>query len=181
MQTYMKKAGKKENRVVLTEQVTDESCMMGKLLKRSQISELAHNANPKPAGLNLVLTAEDVTVEGFCMSSCGFHGSDHETKSVFIWVGNSVAQCPGQCAWPFHQPMYGPQSPPSGAPNGDVGVDGMVVNIAILLANTLIRSEMGIIKDQPAPHLRRLRLAVGCMAREPIRVMRASSYQPTKH
>ncbi|KAJ6836588.1 putative protein EXORDIUM [Iris pallida] len=42
----------------------------------------------------------------------------------------------GTCAWPFHRPAYGPQSPPWWR-NGDVGVDGMVVNLAGLLAGAV--------------------------------------------
>ncbi|KAK2972526.1 hypothetical protein RJ640_006592 [Escallonia rubra] len=137
IETYMKKAGKNMTQFILTDQVTDETCSIGRTLKRPQISELAHRVISKPGGLTLVLTADDVGVEGFCMSNCGFHGSDSKAKSVFIWVGNSVTQCPGQCAWPFHQPIYGPQGAPLGAPNGDVGVEGMVVNIASLLAATV--------------------------------------------
>ncbi|RYR49892.1 hypothetical protein Ahy_A07g036413 isoform D [Arachis hypogaea] len=57
-------------------------------------------------------------------------------KFAYIWVGNSETQCPGQCAWPFHQPIYGPQSPPLVAPNNDVGLDGMVINVASLLVGT---------------------------------------------
>ncbi|XP_010273029.1 PREDICTED: protein EXORDIUM-like [Nelumbo nucifera] len=138
IETYMKDAGKKGTRIVLSDQITDESYSMGKTLKRSQISQLAQKASSKqPGRLVLVLTAKDVALEGFCMSSCGFHGSDSKKKSAFIWVGNSETQCPGQCAWPFHQPIYGPQTPPLGAPNGDVGLDGMVINIATLLAGTV--------------------------------------------
>ncbi|KAI8550352.1 hypothetical protein RHMOL_Rhmol06G0099000 [Rhododendron molle] len=44
---------------------------------------------------------EDVGVEGFYLSY-GFHGSDAQKKSVFIWVDNLSTQCPGRCAWPFH-------------------------------------------------------------------------------
>ncbi|GAB2271286.1 hypothetical protein Dimus_006129 [Dionaea muscipula] len=139
VETYLKTAGKPAVQVVLTGQISDKDCSLGKLLKRSQLSELAGKAvsSSEPGGVAVVLTAEDVAVEGFCMSSCGFHGSDEEKKWAFIWVGNSASQCPGQCAWPFHQPIYGPQSPALGAPNGDVGVDGMVVNIAGLLANSV--------------------------------------------
>ncbi|XP_009618457.1 protein PHOSPHATE-INDUCED 1-like [Nicotiana tabacum] len=136
IQTYLTKAGKKETRLVLSDQFTDENCSIGKNLKKSQISELAHS-NSKKGELTLVLTAQDVVVEGFCMSNCGYHGSGQGKKSVFIWVGNSVTQCPGQCAWPFHQPIYGPQDKPLGAPNGDVGADGMVVNIASLMAGVV--------------------------------------------
>ncbi|XP_021740102.1 protein EXORDIUM-like [Chenopodium quinoa] len=133
---YMKKAGKGRLHVILSKQHVDEECSLGKNLNKSQLAELARRVNSKPIGLTLVLTANDVAVEGFCVSSCGSHGSDHKTKSTYIWVGNSISQCPGQCAWPFHQPIYGPQDTPLVAPNADVGVDGMVVNIANLLANT---------------------------------------------
>ncbi|PNX97406.1 phi-1 protein [Trifolium pratense] len=78
------------------------------------------------------------------MDRCGTHGSSYSPspfkgktyKFAYIWVGNSETQCPGQCAWPFHQPIYGPQSPPLVSPNNDVGVDGMVINLASLLAGT---------------------------------------------
>ena len=137
IQTYLKKAGKREIQIELSNQISDESCSMGKTLKKSQISELARAVSSKSSGLTLVLTAKDVAVEGFCMSNCGFHGSDARKRSAFIWVGNSETQCPGQCAWPFHQPIYGPQTTPLIAPNGDVGLDGMVENIATLLAGTV--------------------------------------------
>ncbi|XVE60503.1 hypothetical protein DITRI_Ditri05aG0134400 [Diplodiscus trichospermus] len=137
VQTYMRRASKSDARIVLANQVTDRNCSVGKILKRSQISRLARRIHAKPGGLTLVLTAKDVAVEGFCMSNCGSHSSNAEEKSVFIWVGNSASQCPGQCAWPFHQPIYGPQTPPLGAPNGDVGVDGMIINIASLLAGAV--------------------------------------------
>ncbi|KAK2998251.1 hypothetical protein RJ639_023442, partial [Escallonia herrerae] len=112
IETYMNKAGKKVTQLILTDQVTDEACSIGRTLKRPKISELAHRVISKPGGLTLVLTADDVLL--------------HEQL-----------RCPGHCAWPFHQPIYGPQGAPLGAPNGDVGVDGMVVNIASLLAATV--------------------------------------------
>ncbi|KAL6297031.1 hypothetical protein ACE6H2_005173 [Prunus campanulata] len=98
---------------------------------KSHVSELAHRVNLPPGGLTLVLTSHDMAVEDFCMSNCGSHG--HKGNSVFIWVGNSVTQCPSQCAWPFHQPVYG---------NITAGctqrrVDGMVVNIVSLLAGSV--------------------------------------------
>ncbi|KAI8004354.1 Protein EXORDIUM [Camellia lanceoleosa] len=93
--------------------------------------------------ISVVLTASDVTVDGFCSSWCGTHGSSKSAqvkgknyKFAYIWVGNSEKLCPGQCAWPFHQPIYGPQTPPLVAPNNDVGLDGMVTNLASLLAGT---------------------------------------------
>ncbi|KAK1553584.1 hypothetical protein Q3G72_000792 [Acer saccharum] len=79
------------------------------------------------------------------MSRCGTHGSapsksgnikGKNYKFAYIWVGNSETQCPGQCAWPFHQPIYGPQNPALVAPNNDVGLDGIVINLASLLAGT---------------------------------------------
>ncbi|GKV09370.1 hypothetical protein SLEP1_g20881 [Rubroshorea leprosula] len=114
-------------------QIIDESYSLGKSLTNQQIVQLASKGSDKNA-INVVLTAADVAVEGFCSSRCGTHGS--ASKFAYIWVGNSETQCPGQCAWPFHQPIYGPQNPPLVAPNNDVGLDGVVINLAGLLAGT---------------------------------------------
>ncbi|CAL5348793.1 unnamed protein product [Camellia sinensis] len=123
-------------------QILDENYSLGKSLTQKQIVELASKGDQMNA-VNVVLTASDVIVDGFCSSRCGTHGSSKATqvkgknyKFAYIWVGNSETQCPGQCAWPFHQPIYGPQSPPLVAPNNDVGLDGMVTNLASLLAGT---------------------------------------------
>ncbi|XP_059460644.1 protein PHOSPHATE-INDUCED 1-like [Corylus avellana] len=123
-------------------QIVDETYSLGKSLSNQQIVALASKGGQKNA-INVVLTSADVAVEGFCMSKCGTHGSSKGAsvdgksyKFAYIWVGNSETQCPGQCAWPFHQPIYGPQSPPLVAPNNDVGLDGMVINLASLLAGT---------------------------------------------
>ncbi|CAN6479922.1 unnamed protein product [Victoria cruziana] len=138
---YLAKAGRPSDaRALLGKQVMDEYSL-GRSLKRTQIRDLAAKA-AAPNGITLVLTSKDVAVEGFCMSSCGLHDSAPIAKGLkekfaYIWVGNPETQCPGQCAWPFHQPLYGPQTPPLVAPNGDVGVDGMIINIASLLAGTV--------------------------------------------
>ncbi|KAJ4839897.1 Protein PHOSPHATE-INDUCED 1 [Turnera subulata] len=124
-------------------QILEENYPLGKSLSDKQIMQLASKGGQKNA-INVVLTAADVAVEGFCSSKCGTHGSSSSAKKIngkntkfaYIWVGNSETQCPGQCAWPFHQPIYGPQNPPLIAPNGDVGLDGMVINLAGLLAGT---------------------------------------------
>ncbi|GKV41131.1 hypothetical protein SLEP1_g48703 [Rubroshorea leprosula] len=130
----------------LGEQIIDDKYSLGKSLTNKQIIQLASKGAQKYA-INVVLTAADVAVEGFCSSRCGTHGSalgaskvghikGKQSKFAYMWVGNSETQCPGQCAWPFHQPIYGPQNPPLVAPNNDVGVDGMVINLASLLAGT---------------------------------------------
>ncbi|XP_060198930.1 protein PHOSPHATE-INDUCED 1-like [Lycium barbarum] len=126
----------------LGKQVLLENYSLGKSLTQKQIVQLASKGQQKDA-INIVLTASDVAVDGFCVNRCGTHGSSKGAiikgktyKFTYIWVGNSETQCPGYCAWPFHQPIYGPQSPPLGAPNNDVGVDGMVINLASLLAGT---------------------------------------------
>ncbi|XP_062228473.1 protein PHOSPHATE-INDUCED 1 homolog [Phragmites australis] len=129
--------GAKNARVVLAGQVSDEGYSLGKTLKLSQLPALAAMARPAKGGVALVLTAQDVTVEGFCMSRCGTHGSDARSRTVYAWVGNSATQCPGQCAWPFHQPLYGPQTPPLVPPNGDVGMDGVVINVASMVAGAV--------------------------------------------
>ncbi|OWM79970.1 hypothetical protein CDL15_Pgr006274 [Punica granatum] len=134
VQAYLREAAKREARVTLGKQLMDEGCSMGRLLTRAQVAKLAQKVNSGPHGLALVMTSDDVAVEDFCMGSCGFHGGD---SAAFVWVGNSATQCPGQCAWPFHQPIYGPQVEPLGAPNGNVGADGMVINVASLLAGAV--------------------------------------------
>jgi hypothetical protein len=129
--------GGKNARVVLAGQVSDEGCSLGKRLKLSQLPALAAKARPAKGGVALVLTAEDVAVESFCMSRCGLHASDPQTGAAYAWVGNPATQCPGQCAWPFHQPQYGPQAPPLVPPSGDVGTDGVVMNVASVLAGAV--------------------------------------------
>lgn len=126
----------------LGKQVIDDTYLLGKSLTNKHLLELASKGGQQVNNVNIVLTASDVAVDGFCSSRCGTHGSSYITKSTsqkftYIWVGNSETQCPGQCAWPFHQPIYGPQSPPLVAPNNDVGLDGMVINLASLLAGTV--------------------------------------------
>jgi len=129
----------------LGNQKLDEGYSLGKSLKQSDIAALVETAIASRAlpengnALYLVLTSDDVAVEGFCMS-CGFHANLLAAKNLplaYAWVGNSETQCPGQCAWPFHQPMYGPQTPPLVAPNGDMGIDGMIINIATVLAGAV--------------------------------------------
>ncbi|XP_071725676.1 protein EXORDIUM-like 2 [Rutidosis leptorrhynchoides] len=127
--------------LVVGKQILDENYSLGKNLKNYHLRYLATKV-AQPNSINLVLTAKEVGVEGFCMSRCGTHGSTKLISNgnrmvAYGWVGNSETQCPGQCAWPFHQPIYGPQSPPLVSPNGDVGVDGMVINLATVLAGAV--------------------------------------------
>ncbi|KAI3806744.1 hypothetical protein L1987_22658 [Smallanthus sonchifolius] len=123
----------------LGKQIFDEKYSLGKTLKDSHLIYLA-SKNKGFNEISLVLTSSDVSVAGFCMNRCGTHGSTRVNKGhnfAYAWVGNSVTQCPDQCAWPFVQPVFGPKVPPLVAPNGDVGVDGMVINIATVLAGTV--------------------------------------------
>ncbi|GAB4861265.1 Protein EXORDIUM-like 2 [Ancistrocladus abbreviatus] len=125
----------------LGKQYLDQSYSFGKLLEPSHLIALSSKVGHRDA-INVVLTAADVAPDGFCMSKCGTHGSGlagkhNKARFTYAWVGNSELQCPGQCAWPFHQPMYGPQTPPLVAPNGDVGVDGMIINLATVLAGAV--------------------------------------------
>ncbi|KAL4559031.1 hypothetical protein LXL04_031163 [Taraxacum kok-saghyz] len=127
----------------LGKQISDPAYTLGKSLTDEHLVKLASKGESVNA-VNIVLTASDVAVDGFCSSRCGTHGSASSSSNVkgknnkfaYIWVGNSETQCAGQCAWPFHQPIYGPQVAPLVAPNNDVGVDGMVINLAGLLAAT---------------------------------------------
>ncbi|CAO2834346.1 unnamed protein product [Amaranthus hypochondriacus] len=139
---YYHMANKRASSLSLTlgKPVIDESYSLGKSLTNKHLVELASKGG-KSNAINVVLTSSDVAVAGLCSSRCGTHGSSskmgHTQKFAYIWVGNPETQCPGQCAWPFHQPIYGPQSPPLVAPNNDVGIDGMIINLASLMAATV--------------------------------------------
>ncbi|KAK7410513.1 hypothetical protein VNO78_01343 [Psophocarpus tetragonolobus] len=149
MEKYYQQSPKKGASLYLWlgDQIVDEKYSLGKSLTSKNLVELASKGGQRNA-INVVLTSADVAVEGFCMR-CGTHGSGSGSgsspgvvkggknyKFAYIWVGNSETQCPGQCAWPFHQPIYGPQNPPLIPPNNDVGLDGMIINLASLMAGT---------------------------------------------
>ncbi|KAH7679697.1 Protein EXORDIUM-like protein [Dioscorea alata] len=139
VEEYYKQSKVRFPKLTLGDQILDEECSLGKSLTDDDIEKLAAKGSPRNA-VNVVLTSADVAVRGFCMSRCGTHGASKRTKSgrfAYVWVGNPVSQCPGECAWPFHQPIYGPQSPPLVAPNGDVGLDGMVINFARTFAGAV--------------------------------------------
>jgi len=125
--------------LALGKQFLDEKYSLGKSLTNEQIAYLASRAGHKSNSISVVLTSSDVAVEEFCMSECGTHGHARykKVKYAYAWVGNPATQCPGQCAWPFHQPIYGPQTPPLVAPNGDVGIDGMIINLGTVLAGAV--------------------------------------------
>ncbi|BBN16286.1 protein MpEXL6 [Marchantia polymorpha subsp. ruderalis] len=118
----------------------------GKTLSKEDVQclvegALASGAFPADAGaVYFVLTAEDVNVGTFCMNTCGSHhfiapkGVTQHKQLPFAWVGNPGTKCAGRCAWPFAKPQYGPQTEPLVAPSGDVGLDGMLINIAAVLA-----------------------------------------------
>ncbi|KAI5071855.1 hypothetical protein GOP47_0014106 [Adiantum capillus-veneris] len=141
------------NVVKLGKQFSDTTYSLGKNLKRVQMQALILKAIkskslPRGSGMTnlyFVLTASDVLVERFCMNSCGFHDytrlpleksttHGHLLSLPFAWVGNAATQCPGLCAWPFAIPQFGPPNPPLLSPNQDVGMDGMIINFATLLA-----------------------------------------------
>ncbi|KAL2893747.1 Protein EXORDIUM-like 2 [Bienertia sinuspersici] len=127
--------------ITLGKQFLDQTYSLGKFLTPSQLLVLSSKL-PHRNAINVVLTSADVAPDRFCMSTCGAHGfglagKHKKIKFVYAWVGNPEKQCPGQCSWPFHQPIYGPQTPPLVAPNEDVGVDGMIMNLATVLAGAV--------------------------------------------
>ncbi|KAJ1702592.1 hypothetical protein LUZ63_002371 [Rhynchospora breviuscula] len=124
--------------LTLGKQIDDNSYSHGDSLNISDILPIASSGQQQNA-INVVMTSVDVGVEGFCISRCGLHGSgpdSSQNRFTYIWLGNSSTQCPGQCAWPFSQIDDGPSTAPLVPPNGEVGTDGMVVNLASLLAGT---------------------------------------------
>jgi hypothetical protein len=134
-------------RLALGRQVLDPSLSLGRHLTEASLAALAARLSPHRGSVAVVITAPDVLVDGFCLSRCGLHASATSAPAptarggrgrfAYVWVGNAAEQCPGECAWPFHQPEYGPQAPPLVAPNADVGMDGVVINLATLLAGAV--------------------------------------------
>ncbi|OAY78127.1 Protein EXORDIUM [Ananas comosus] len=129
-------------RVALGRQTLDESLSLGRTLSEADLARLAARLAPHRGAIAAILTSPDVLVDGFCVGRCGLHGAARagrrgRARFAYLWAGDSSAQCPGQCAWPFHRPIYGPQAPPLVPPNGDVGVDGVVINLATLLAGAV--------------------------------------------
>ncbi|KAJ7550022.1 hypothetical protein O6H91_07G079000 [Diphasiastrum complanatum] len=131
------------------EQLMDAAYSLGKNLKRADLHSLISRAVSSASfplnlkALYVVLTADDVYVDGFCMNACASHTSANSTTPVngqqkfpIAWVGNSITRCAGKCAWPFANPKAfgGPDTPALVSPNGDAGMDGMIINIATVLA-----------------------------------------------
>uniref|UniRef100_A0A7N0T0F3 Uncharacterized protein n=1 Tax=Kalanchoe fedtschenkoi TaxID=63787 RepID=A0A7N0T0F3_KALFE len=128
--------------LILGKQLLRPTYPLGKSLKTTHLHALSSKPT-SPNSINVILTSSDVSVVGFCMSRCATHATTTSRKlsnnkpAAYAWVGNPETQCPGQCAWPFHQPIYGPQTPPLISPNNDVGVDGMIINLATVLAGAV--------------------------------------------
>lgn len=113
-------------------------------LSPENFTAMARRAGHHRGGaITAVLTAANVRVSSFCASRCGVHdhakaGAHGKTRFAFLWAGNPAQQCPGQCAWPFHRaPAQTAGAPPLVPPNGDVGMDGLVISLAALLAGTV--------------------------------------------
>ena len=134
---------------VVLGKVVQDKYSVGKNLMESDVETVVVNSlktiNAKfidPNAVYIVLTSADVNVQGFCSSQCGTHSyvrspaTQHKVLP-FVWVGNPAKTCPGYCAWPFAKAQYGagPNVPPLKSPNNDVGVDGMCITIASLLAS----------------------------------------------
>ncbi|KAH7432291.1 hypothetical protein KP509_07G016800 [Ceratopteris richardii] len=126
-------------RISLGMEFSDTAYSRGKNLSNADMADMVDalymaNRKTRSSSMYVVMTAEDVLVEDFCMNSCGTHEVTAGAKVPFVWVGNAGKQCPGLCAWPFAVEKYGPPGPPLTPPNGDPAADGMVINLALLLA-----------------------------------------------
>ncbi|XP_031493582.1 protein EXORDIUM-like 3 [Nymphaea colorata] len=143
VQLYTDQTGSNISSNVLLGSEKNDRYSHGKSLTRLSIQSVIKGAitastRPLPIdsrnGLYLVLTSPDVHMQDFCGQVCGFHyftfPSIVGTTLPYAWVGNSAAQCPGVCAYPFAVPSYIPGLKPLNPPNGDAGVDGMISVIA---------------------------------------------------
>ncbi|KAI4320113.1 hypothetical protein MLD38_033624 [Melastoma candidum] len=123
-------------RVQVVRQVTDVSFSVGKVLTKDFFPPLIQKATGgNPNVIAVLFTNRDVTVQGLCMGDCYVHGLIG--RQPYIIVGDPQNECPGSCAWPFHQSDYGPMGAVLRPPNGNVGADSMVVNLASALAATV--------------------------------------------
>eukprot|EP01018_Ginkgo_biloba_P003087 Gb_21019 [translate_table: standard] len=142
-QAYTDSHGASVSQTLLLEgQFSDALMTHGSNLRDSDLDTIVQTfrsitpLNRNAHSIFLLLTAEDVYVEGFCRSSCAkrfqaLTSADGEIPQPYAWVGNSVGQCPGFCAWPYaKQHNFGPDMETLRAPNGDLGMDGMIINIA---------------------------------------------------
>ncbi|XP_024381900.1 protein PHOSPHATE-INDUCED 1 [Physcomitrium patens] len=127
----------------------DAAYSLGKSLMQSDVEKLVVSSLGKgvaldPAGVYVVLTSADVNVQGFCSSQCGTHLYTFPSAATqthvlpYAWIGNAEKLCAGHCAWPYAKPVKGagPDVPPLKPPSGDVGLDGMIINMASLLVGT---------------------------------------------
>ncbi|KAL6503840.1 Protein EXORDIUM-like 3 [Orobanche gracilis] len=140
---YTDQTGSNVSRTVrIGAEKNDRICSHGKSLSRLSVQSVIKSAVTAstaplpitPSGIYLVLTSDEVLVQDFCSSACGFHYFTFPSivgyTLPYAWVGNSATLCPGMCAYPFAVPNYIPGLKPVVSPNGDVGVDGMISVIA---------------------------------------------------
>jgi hypothetical protein len=117
-----------ENAVRLGGSATD-AYSHGKYLSTNATPEIVKSAitsGKLPAdanGVYFVLGSADVSEDGFCKSSCGWHGyvDVGGTDIKFAFVGNAATQCIAFCS------LWGANFPP---PNGNPGGDAMASIIA---------------------------------------------------
>ncbi|BBN16292.1 protein MpEXL2 [Marchantia polymorpha subsp. ruderalis] len=133
--------------VTLEAEICDFGCSHGKTLSSADIETIVVNSlSTFPSDANalyMIFTSHDVVVADFCTSQCGSHYATPALNATggkqlpYAWVGNPESQCAGKCAWPFAKPEYGPADTPLLPPNGDIGMDGMIINIAAIMAGTV--------------------------------------------
>lgn len=128
-------------------EIQDEGYSRGMNLNQTDVEALVINSlttfDVSARSLYIVVTASDVEVEGFCQETCGQHAYLYPSDITggqmlpYVWVGDAATQCPGLCCWPFANVNYTfmeDMPEPLLPPSGDVGADGMVMNLATLIA-----------------------------------------------
>ncbi|XP_002520056.2 protein EXORDIUM-like 6 [Ricinus communis] len=118
--------GKGPIKVRVAKQVTDTSYAMGNVITAEYVKILKQKV--AGAGIPVIFTAKDVSVQGLCMGKCASHGISDDQP--FLIVGNPEIECPGECAWPFHKADTGPVGAVLKPPNGHVAGDAMVIAFA---------------------------------------------------
>ncbi|KAK1619982.1 hypothetical protein QYE76_025499 [Lolium multiflorum] len=107
----------------LATHVTDTTYSLGKHLKEPDLLTLAARGGRRRA-INVVLTAADVAVAGFCSSRCGSHGASPRSRAgrfAYVWYGPQTAPSARPTATSGSTAWSSPSPPCSSAPSNPFG------------------------------------------------------------
>jgi hypothetical protein len=83
----------------------DDNYSLGSNISQNDVKNIVFNSlseNKLPLdtnGIYIVLSSDDVKMDNFCSTLCGWHwnGNHNNSNIKFAWIGNSISQCPNTC------------------------------------------------------------------------------------